>query len=62
MNKLNKYSKTVTQDPTQPAAQAMLYAIGFKDEDFYKPPESEYSRANSLLFYTLTKRMKVLWE
>tara|TARA_R110002050_G_scaffold233604_1_gene369469 strand:+ start:375 stop:2054 length:1680 start_codon:yes stop_codon:yes gene_type:complete len=37
MNKLNKYSKTVTQDPTQPAAQAMLYAIGFKDEDFYKP-------------------------
>ena len=37
MNKLNKYSKTVTQDQTQPAAQAMLYAIGFKDEDFYKP-------------------------
>ncbi len=34
---LNKYSKNVTQDPTQPAAQAMLYAIGFKDEDFNKP-------------------------
>lgn len=34
---LNKYSKNVTQDPTQPAAQAMLYAIGFKDEDFEKP-------------------------
>ncbi len=34
---LNKYSKNVTQDPTQPAAQAMLYAIGFKDEDFDKP-------------------------
>ncbi|MEO9893924.1 dihydroxy-acid dehydratase [Aurantibacter sp.] len=34
---LNKYSKAVTQDPTQPAAQAMLYAIGFKDEDFEKP-------------------------
>ncbi|QCW99842.1 dihydroxy-acid dehydratase [Aggregatimonas sangjinii] len=34
---LNKYSKNVTQDPTQPAAQAMLYAIGFKDEDFLKP-------------------------
>ena len=34
---LNKYSKNVTQDPTQPAAQAMLYAIGFKDEDFSKP-------------------------
>ncbi|MDA1210772.1 MAG: hypothetical protein O3A41_07020, partial [Bacteroidetes bacterium] len=34
---LNKYSKTVTQDPTQPAAQAMLYAIGFTPEDFNKP-------------------------
>ena len=34
---LNKYSKNVTQDPTQPAAQAMLYAIGFKEEDFEKP-------------------------
>ncbi len=37
MGKLNKYSKTVTQDPTQPAAQAMLHAIGLKNEDFYKP-------------------------
>ena len=37
MNKLNKYSKTVTQDPTQPAAQAMLHAIGLTDDDFYKP-------------------------
>ncbi|TYP97046.1 dihydroxy-acid dehydratase [Tenacibaculum adriaticum] len=35
--KLNKYSKTVTQDPTQPAAQAMLHAIGLTNEDFYKP-------------------------
>ncbi|MGF1555515.1 dihydroxy-acid dehydratase [Paucihalobacter sp.] len=34
---LNKYSKTVTQDPTQPAAQAMLHAIGLSKEDFYKP-------------------------
>ncbi len=34
---LNKYSKNVTQDPTQPAAQAMLYGMGFKDEDFNKP-------------------------
>src|SRR6201992_4073117 len=33
---LNKYSKTLTQDPTQPAAQAMLYGIGFSDEDFKK--------------------------
>lgn len=34
---LNKYSKTVTQDPTQPAAQAMLHAIGLTKEDFKKP-------------------------
>lgn len=32
-----KYSKAVTQDPTQPAAQAMLHAIGLTDEDFKKP-------------------------
>ncbi len=36
MSTLNKYSKTLTQDPTQPAAQAMYYAIGFKEEDFSK--------------------------
>jgi dihydroxy-acid dehydratase len=36
MAELNKYSKTLTQDITQPAAQAMLYAIGFKEEDFGK--------------------------
>lgn len=34
---LNKYSKVVTQDPTQPAAQAMLHAIGLSDEDLKKP-------------------------
>ena len=34
---LNKYSKRVTQDPTQPAAQAMLYAVGLNDEDMKKP-------------------------
>src|SRR5215216_3954827 len=33
---LNKYSKTFTQDPTQPAAQAMLYGIGLTDEDMQK--------------------------
>ncbi len=33
----NKFSKRVTQDPSQPAAQAMLYAIGLKEEDFNKP-------------------------
>ena len=34
---LNKHSKNVTQDPTQPAAQAMLYAIGLTEEDLKKP-------------------------
>lgn len=34
---LNKYSKTVTQDPTQPAAQAMLYGIGLTDEQLTQP-------------------------
>jgi len=33
---LNKHSKTLTQDVTQPGAQAMYYAIGFKEEDFRK--------------------------
>jgi dihydroxy-acid dehydratase len=33
---LNKYSKTITQDPTQPAAQAMFYGIGLTDEDLAK--------------------------
>jgi dihydroxy-acid dehydratase len=35
--KLNKYSQRVTQDPSQPAAQAMLHAIGLTDNDFQKP-------------------------
>lgn len=34
---LNKYSKTVTQNPTLPASQAMLHAIGLTDEDLKKP-------------------------
>ncbi len=33
---LNRYSKTITQDPTQPAAQAMLYGIGLTDDDLKK--------------------------
>lgn len=37
MKALNRYSKTVTQDPTQPAAQAMLHAIGLEKADFEKP-------------------------
>lgn len=36
MNELNKYSKVLTQDQTQPAAQAMLYGIGLTDEDLKK--------------------------
>ena len=33
---LNKYSKTLTQDPTQPATQAQLYALGLTEEDLKK--------------------------
>ncbi len=36
MNELNKYSKTITQDSTQPAAQAMLYGIGLTEADMQK--------------------------
>ena len=35
--KLNKYSQQVTQDPSQPAAQAMLHAIGLDSNDLKKP-------------------------
>ncbi|MEO6134101.1 MAG: dihydroxy-acid dehydratase [Ginsengibacter sp.] len=37
MSELNKYSKTITQDETQPAAQAMLHGIGLTDDDLKKP-------------------------
>ncbi len=33
---LNKYSRTITQDPTLPASQAMLYGIGLTEEDLKK--------------------------
>ena len=33
---MNKFSKRVTQDDSQPAAQAMLHAIGLTEEDFSK--------------------------
>ncbi|MET0759783.1 MAG: dihydroxy-acid dehydratase [Flavobacterium sp.] len=36
MKILNKYSATITQDETQPAAQAMLYGIGLSEEDMQK--------------------------
>ena len=34
---LNKYSKAITKKGSQPAAQAMLHAIGLKGNDFNKP-------------------------
>jgi len=37
MAELNKYSKVLTEDVTQPAAQAMLYGIGLTEEDMKKP-------------------------
>ena len=37
MKTFNKYSKTITQDETQPTAQAMLYAMGLTEEDLQKP-------------------------
>jgi dihydroxy-acid dehydratase len=36
MSELNRYSKTLTQDETQPAAQAMLYGIGLTEQDMQK--------------------------
>jgi dihydroxy-acid dehydratase len=36
MTEINKYSKVLTQDETQPAAQAMLYGIGLTDDDLNK--------------------------
>ena len=33
---MNRFSKRVTQDDSQPAAQAMLHAIGLTEEDFTK--------------------------
>lgn len=35
-NQLNKYSKTITQDESLPAAQAMLHAIGMSEKDQQK--------------------------
>ncbi|NQZ83870.1 MAG: dihydroxy-acid dehydratase, partial [Colwellia sp.] len=36
MSEINKYSKTITLDESQPASQAMLYAIGLTEEDMQK--------------------------
>lgn len=34
---LNRYSRRITQNDTQPASQAMLYGIGLSEEDLTKP-------------------------
>jgi hypothetical protein len=31
------------------------------DEEFYRPPEPDYSKANSLPFQSLCKRMETVW-
>ncbi|WP_019029745.1 dihydroxy-acid dehydratase [Colwellia piezophila] len=36
MSEINKYSKTITLDESQPASQAMLYAVGLTEEDMKK--------------------------
>ncbi len=36
MHIMNKYSRTITQDPTLPASQAMLYGIGLSEQDLKK--------------------------
>ena len=36
MKPLNTYSRTLTQDETQPAAQAMLFGIGLTEADMHK--------------------------
>jgi dihydroxy-acid dehydratase len=36
MSELNKYSKGITQNESQPASQAMLYALGIEEDDLKK--------------------------
>ena len=36
MENINQYSRTITQDASQPASQAMLYGIGLTEEDLKK--------------------------
>jgi dihydroxy-acid dehydratase len=36
MKEINKYSKKITQNESQPASQAMLYALGIKEDDLKK--------------------------
>jgi dihydroxy-acid dehydratase len=37
MSVLNRFSRTLTQESSNPAAQAMLYAIGLSEDDMTKP-------------------------
>lgn len=37
MDELNKYSRHITQNESQPASQAMLYALGIQENDLKKP-------------------------
>ena len=55
----NKYSQRVTQDPTQPAAQAMLHAIGMTDKDLEKPL---IGIAEKTPFSPLTSEQLLLFE
>jgi len=34
---LNKHSRKLTQSDSQPASQAMLYALGLTEQDLSKP-------------------------
>lgn len=36
-NKLNKYSRVLTEDMSQPSSRAMLHGVGLTEEDFKKP-------------------------
>lgn len=36
MSEINKFSKNITLDESQPASQAMLYAVGLEEEDMSK--------------------------
>ena len=36
MKEINKHSRRLTQDESQPASQAMLYAVGLSDKDMHK--------------------------
>ena len=36
MSALNKHSRTITQDPSQPGSQAQLYALGLSESDLKK--------------------------